>query len=324
MSDHFDASGASNPDGDARVDITDHYVFRKPEDASKTIFVLNVNSPATAASDFRAGAVYETLIDTNDDAVGDVTFQYRFTARDLTTGEQFADVDRVDAAGSVRLLTGAPVSFGETANITDGSDGVRFFAGLRSDPFFFDAIAFLADMSFQDPGKDFFADKNVDAIVLEVPNSMLGGNPHVRVWTRTLIPATYNPSELMIADQAGRPLITTFYVDRSDYMTFNQTEPANQRDATTSSGSTFLESFTAVLMKWGYKRQRARAIARQLLPDAQPFDYSKKTGFPNGRMLRDDTPDCMLNQLTNGQKPSDYVGPHDDYLDEFPYLGRPH
>jgi hypothetical protein len=43
-----------------------------------------------------------------------------------------------------------------------------FFAGWRSDPFFFDAGGALND--FQFTGSDFFADKDVCSIVLEVPN----------------------------------------------------------------------------------------------------------------------------------------------------------
>jgi hypothetical protein len=34
------------------------------------------------------------------------------------------------------------VSFGSDAVITRGEHGVRFFAGFRSDPFFFDLLGF--------------------------------------------------------------------------------------------------------------------------------------------------------------------------------------
>ena len=45
--------------------------------------------------------------------------------------------------------------------------GYRFFAGWRSDPFFFDTEGALNNLQFT--GNDYFADKDVCSIVLEVP-----------------------------------------------------------------------------------------------------------------------------------------------------------
>jgi hypothetical protein len=44
----------------------------------------------------------------------------------------------------------------------------------------------------------------------------------------------------------------------------------------------------------------------------------------NGRLLTDDVADPFIAILTNGQVIEDKVGPHDDFLPEFPYLGPPH
>ena len=57
------------------------------------------------------------------------------------------------------------------AHVTDAG-GYRFFAGWRSDPFFFDTKGALNNLHFT--GDDFFADKDVCSIVLEVPNAVLG------------------------------------------------------------------------------------------------------------------------------------------------------
>ncbi len=59
----------------------------------------------------------------------------------------------------------------------------RFFAGWLSDPFFFDANGLFNKMQFT--GDDFFADKNVCGIVIELPNSALATNK-VGLWARTL------------------------------------------------------------------------------------------------------------------------------------------
>jgi hypothetical protein len=57
------------------------------------------------------------------------------------------------------------------------------FFGWRSDSFFFDANGLFNNMQFT--GDDFFADKDVCSIVLELPNAALGGN-QVGLWGRTV------------------------------------------------------------------------------------------------------------------------------------------
>lgn len=335
MADHLDAPGLMSPAMDARVDITDHYAFQKPGDSSKTILILNVNPLApTHADEFRHDALYETLVDTNGDARPDISFRYRFTRKH--EGRQFARVTRA-VMGDTELEEGhvheeletevlvehAPVSFGTEAHITHGEDGVRFFAGFRSDPFFFDLLGFLNGLKFT--GSDFFVDKNVFGMALEMPNRLLGENPKIGVWTRTLVPMTLQPDHLAQVDQMGRPAINTVFNHKDDKNTFNVTQPADQRTAKTMTGQTFLEVFTLELEALGgYSPTQAEQIAKILLPDILTFDFSSSAGFLNGRRLQDDVIDISLNLVTNGKIKGDGVGPHTDYLSEFPYLGRPH
>ncbi len=42
------------------------------------------------------------------------------------------------------------------------------------------------------------------------------------------------------------------------------------------------------------------------------------------RLFTDDVGDYLVAILTNGRVTEDKVGPHDDFLPEFPYLGPPH
>ena len=335
MADHLDAPGLMSPAMDARVDITDHYAFQKPGDSSKTILILNVNPLApTHADEFRHDALYETLVDTNGDARPDISFRYRFTRKH--EGRQFARVTRA-VMGDTELEEGhvheeletevlvehAPVSFGTEAHVTHGEDGVRFFAGFRSDPFFFDLLGFLNGLKFT--GSDFFVDKNVFGMALEMPNRLLGENPKIGVWTRTLVPMTLQPDHLAQVDQMGRPAINTVFNHKDDKNTFNVTQPADQRTAKTMTGQTFLEVFTLELEALGgYSPTQAEQIAKILLPDILTFDFSSSAGFLNGRRLQDDVIDISLNLVTNGKIKGDGVGPHTDYLSEFPYLGRPH
>ncbi len=190
MADHLDAFFAGQPSlltgtnpgehapaMDPRVDITDIYAFQKPSDASRSILIMNVN-PLALSSVFRPDAIYELKVDANSDAVADIAFRIRFS--EVEGGAQTATVHRATGAlaaapndGGPAIVHAAPVSFDGSAQITQ-QNGFQFFAGLRSDPFFFDLVAFLKGFQFTNPGSDFFIDKNVFGIVLDVPNAALG------------------------------------------------------------------------------------------------------------------------------------------------------
>jgi len=343
MADHLDAPDLTSPAMDPRVDITDHYAFQKPDHPERTILILNVNPLApTHAAEFRSDAVYQTLVDTNGDAVPELVFQYTFTAKD-SNGDQFASAVRTDLTGKVNgvptkdvtvsLVNNAPVSLTPEAHITQGHEGTQFFAGIRSDPFFFDLAGFLHGLQFT--GADFFADKNVFGIVLDIPNFLLGGNNKVGIWTRTLVPMTMQPDRLAQADQMGRPAINTVFNHGNDKNLFNVTQPANQRNLISTvaptAGQTLVSVFQEELQalsegspKGQYTADQALGIAQILLPDILTYDYTSAAGYLNGRRLQDDVIDISLNLVTNGKVTGDGAGPHTDYLFDFPYLGRPH
>ena len=327
MADHLDAPGLMSPNGDPKADITDIYIFQKPTDPTKSIVILNVNPLApTLADEFQHGAAYDMLIDTDGDARADIGYRVSFSEK--VNGMQFASVEltrRLPGIGEdhdheegVRIIEHAPVSFGSDAIITEGEDegeGFRFFAGIRSDPFFFDLLGFLNGLKFT--GNDFFVDKNVFGIVLEVPNRRgLGKNPKLGYWARTMTPLANG--DLRQDDQMGRPAINTVFNHGSAKNLFNATPPADQR-------AIFGASFAATLVSLGgYTASQATAITHILLPDILTYDYSSSAGFLNGRKLTDDVIDIELTLVTNGGITTDMVGPHTDYLSTFPYLGKPH
>ena len=145
MSHHYSGLNIGFPRGDARLDLTDLYAFPQPEDPGKSIFIMNVhpsvglNPPGpTTAEPFAPKARYELKIDTNGDAVANISYEVRFSS--LEGGEQSATLRRVEgaqapetgAAGKI-ILEGVPVSTGREAHVTQAGDH-RFFAGWRSDP----------------------------------------------------------------------------------------------------------------------------------------------------------------------------------------------
>jgi Domain of unknown function (DUF4331) len=147
MSHHASGPNFGFPRGDARLDMTDLYAFPKPGDPSKSIIVFNVHpsfrldSPEpTTKEPFAPGALYEFKIDTNGDAVTDLTYSVQFASSG--DGKQTATVYRLQvkqAPGmghdSEVVVQQAPVSVKKGALVTQVGD-FRFFFGWRSDPFY--------------------------------------------------------------------------------------------------------------------------------------------------------------------------------------------
>ncbi len=322
MSHHYSGPDFSFPHGDARLDFTDLYAFQKPGDASKSILIMNVHpsageSPAgpTTSEPFASEALYELKIDTDGDAIADFAYRVRFST--FENGAQTAAVRRVDgqqAAGTGDggrvIVDGAPVSTGREARITQAGD-IRFFAGWRSDPFFCDVEGAKNNLQFT--GDDFFGDKDICSIVLEVPNSALG-TKELRLWARTL--TQDDLGGWMQVERGARPAQAVILVEERD--AYLAGEPTTDER--------FIAGFAHALEHTGgYSPAEAKRVAGTLLPDVLFYDPRRPASFPdNGRTLTDDAFDSFIRVLTNGKVTEDKVGPHGDLLLDFPYVGPPH
>jgi len=155
---------------------------------------MNVHPSATlihpepsTAQPFAPDGLYEIKIDTNGGGVADIAYRVRVSVS--SDGLEIATLRRVKGIaaaqtgdGGVIVIDRAPISRGTHAQVTGAGD-FRFFAGWRSEPFFFDTLGAVNNLQFT--GADFFLDKDVCAIVLEVPNSEFGSKK-VGLWARTL------------------------------------------------------------------------------------------------------------------------------------------
>lgn len=299
------------------LNITDFYAFPKPGDTSKTILIMNVNPmPPKLADSFDPAAVYEFRVDADGDAIADIAFRVTFSA--YANGQQMATVRRAtgqqatsnDDSGEI-IIANAPVSFGSQVQVTNAGD-YAFFAGSRSDPFFFDLMGFCNNLRFT--GTDYFLDKDVFGIVLEVPNSALGAQAKVGLWTRVL---WSHDGEWQQVARLGLPLVNILFNTAADKDLFNRSEPSQQK-------ALFLDKVVAQLESMGHTASRAQEVAQMFIPDILHYDSSSSQGFFNGRRLSDDVADIILNLVTAGKTTTDMVGSHNDYLAAFPYLGQPH
>jgi hypothetical protein len=322
MTHHYSGPNFGFPRGDPRLDITDLLAFPKPGDAGKSVVIMNMHPSVginplgpTTNEPFAPEALYELRVDTNGDMVADIAYRVRFLKSD--TGAMTATVRRAEgseAAGRGEegkvIFQGAAVSMGHEAKVAE-SGAYRLFSGWRSDPFFFDLTGFQNKMQFT--GTDFFADKDVCSVALELPVSDIGGGVRLNLWHRSLVLVD---GSWVQADRGARPTQTPFLAsaEREAYL---DGEPAQDER--------FVAMFAHVLeQSGGYTPERAMEAARSLLPDVLPYDPKQLAAYPgNGRTPTDDSKDVFLT-VFNGKLTWDKCGPHTDLLHEFPFLGPPH
>jgi hypothetical protein len=321
-------------------DINDVYAFQG-RNANRTVLAMTTNPAINAfGGAFGTNVRYLINVDRDGDAVRDLAYVWRFGP--VSGGAQHYVVTRYSGSNARTLEHGRRIASGSTGGTGIGTarDGVKAFAGVRSDPFFFDLTGFVgtvfglgADRLGSNP-TDFFAGLNTNALVLEVPDASLGAT-HIGVWGQT---QWWNGTSWKIGDRMGRPAINTVFnnalVDPNAAQTkdrFNATRPARQR---TAFGGLFRNNIIATLTNINaalgtgcpdYDAGTAGNIADLLLPDVLTYDTSTAAQGPlNGRALADDVIDVELGLTTNGCVPSDGVSAHSDYLSSFPYLGVPH
>lgn len=191
--DHIDAPAVTGNGND----ITDVYAFQA-QDNNNLVLVVNTQgllSPtATSTASFKENVLMEINIDNNGDAVEDLVIQairkgdkmYFFGPVAPGTPGINSTIKTDSPAGNVAISAyGSPVVIGTSAS------GMKFFAGPRDDPFFFDLTAYKAIIAgtataFADPGVDTFKGTNVLSTVIEIPKTMLGtGTGDINIWAET-------------------------------------------------------------------------------------------------------------------------------------------
>jgi hypothetical protein len=314
MSNHFSAANLKFPGDDARLDLTDLFVFQAPADPAKIVLIIDVN-PFMTGSEFHPGAVYRINIDNDGDAHADAGFTFTFS--EPSNGTQTATAYYATGAAARQpgpagdvLIAGTPVGFDATAWPVQAGP-CRLFFGVRSDPFFADAEGALH--GFQWTGQDTFAGKNVLSIALEVPNDMLGAGPEIGVWATVSL---RRDGTLVQMDRGGHPTINPFINPDDAKDEYNTRQPADDV-------ANYLQPWSKLLQDNGYPPEEAKAAVLTVLPDILRYDRDRPAAYPNGRALTDDVYSARFAWLTHGKVTSDGLKPHDDLLAEFPYLGLP-
>jgi hypothetical protein len=333
MSNHFTGLSLGPPMGDQRLDLCDLYAFQSPSDSNRTVIILNANPLADALN---PDAIYRVNIDNDGDYLNDLAFSYVFSKPQngrqtvnvfLAKGEESRSVEAV----GTKIIADGEVSFGSKPNIIK-SGSYTFFAGSRSDAFFFDfdGVKNLFDTSgkrnFTDlhltgkypwTGVDSNTEANVFSTVIELPTSELNPKGAIHIWGRCSVPGD---GKWLHVDRAGHPSVSSFFNTDDTKLEYNASEPVNDRKR-------WLEQFIHLLGHTGnYTRDEAiAAIDKEgTLPDVLSFDPTKPAKYPNGRTFMEDVIDYRLAFLTKNECPPSGLKPHSDTLKEFPYIGTPH
>ncbi len=326
MSNHFSADNLKYPGDDARLDLTDLFVFGSPGDPGKTVLIIDSNPFMTGSlfpwlpaeihgNAFHPDAVYRINVDNDGDVHADAAFTLVFSqpGNGSQTGTAYyatgPQARQPEPAGDV-LIADTPVGFDATARPVQAGP-VRLFAGVRSDPFFADLEGALH--GFQWTGQDAFAGKNVLSIALEVPNDMLGAGPEIGVWATISL---RRDGTLVQMDRGGHPTINPFINPDGAKNEYNARHPAD--DVANQLGP-----WSKILEAGGYPPDEARAAALTVLPDVLRYDRTQPATYPNGRVLTDDVYSARFAWLTHGKVGPDGLKPHDDLRAEFPFLGLP-
>jgi Domain of unknown function (DUF4331) len=313
MSNHFSAAMLKFPGSDPRLDLTDVFVFASPERPGRTVLIFDVN-PFMTGADFHPDAVYRLNVDNDGDTQADVAFSlvYAESNGGAQTGTVYyatgSDAREREALGEA-IIQDTPVGFEPDAKPVEACE-CRFFIGVRSDPFFADGEGPFHDWHFT--GEDTFAGKNILCMALEVPNEMLGHGPEIAVWATTSVRQN---GELVQVDRYGNPSFNPFFVEELKDK-FNAGHPADDV-------ADFLEPWSQLLESRGYPPGVAEETALTVLPDVMHYNRNRPAHYPNGRVVTDDIYDIRMQFLTYGRVKCDGVLLHDDYLNEFPFLGVP-
>jgi hypothetical protein len=323
MSNHFSAANFKSPGDDARLDVTDLFVFTAPDDLDRTVLIMNSN-PFAKGNEFHPDAVYRFNIDNDGDAVADVAFSFTFS--EPKKGQQTAaayyatgdDARNREPRGEV-LIEAAPVSF-DSAGMPVQAGSCRLFIGKRSDPFFADAEGVLHWLAAGEPGifdwtgADVFGEANIFSIVLEVPNEMLGPGPVIGAWISVSV---RRDGTLVQMDREGNPSFNPILNPDEVKDGFNGTDPVDDV-------KNHLKPLSETLQRHGYAPDEAQAAALTLLPDILYYDRTMPAHYPNGRVMTDDVFSTRMIFMTHGRANPQGVKPHDDLTATFPFLGTPH
>jgi hypothetical protein len=317
MSHHLDSPIARQ---DIRLDITDLYVFRGQ---TGTVFAINVCHSIFGpipAPGYHPEGMYEFKIDSNGDAVEDITYRLTFDERD-ENGKQRYVVRRIQGPEATKPHEpGVVVAEGVTGETVKTASGLRVWAGQAGDPFWIEPDVLHAvghafqdgttvNLSGWDPARatNLFAGHTVYSIVLEVPDQELlaaaGGNRRVGIWAVSTL-AT-DAGGWRSINRVGLPMIHPLFTQFNEDLG-NRLNAGFPHDDFATHGERVKKAVAGVVAAYGTAEDPqayAETVAHRFCPNILPYEIGTPAVFGfvgwNGRSLTDNTPDVMFSLAAN-------------------------
>ncbi len=340
MSHHFDTKLAKE---DPSLNVCDFYLFEGGAGATVMAMTVNPDVGVSTSDLLHPEGLYAFRFDLDGDAREEVTFKFRFsephhTDNDEHTHSQKFEVRRATGEDALRGAAGDLLLEGETGKVETRAD-VLAYAGIAPELFAGDAFAlhafltaFYKNHSYDGDAflhrQNFFAKRNVTAIVLEVPSHLIGQG-RVRGWATISL---YGHAPETQVSRWGLPLITHLFLNDPDAQDtkeqFNGSVPSEDEARFSKAIADFSEKMARYAGSAADPLAYGRQIAGLLCPMTLPYELGTPARFDragfNGRALGDDVMDVMLTLATNKEL-ADGVAPDRGRIhSEFPYYGNPY
>jgi hypothetical protein len=342
--DHRDAPTV---DEYSAIDINDVFVFRDPPCTTTScgsrnlVIVLSTQSVADPqfgpSYHFQDNALYQINFTTRSDAKRTASIDVVFgpfrsqpdcpTAAACQTFQAFFP-DGIVVSGFATQGTAGAAHLVPVITTTETKAGpIMAFAGPREDPFFFDLVGFdrsIASGKNEFTGVDAFLGRNIDAIALEFPISLVfpaktctgtlsasGFTTPCGVWAVTYL-GHYEPEStrdsdsdrLNQIDRMGNPAVNTALIPAALKDSFNFGQP---KDDAKNFAAVILDQILSLDKAFGTCPSTATSaascnpnvplLASVSVPDTLKFALNLPDGFPNGRQLADRTTDLLISLI---------------------------
>ena len=360
--DHGDAPNASN---DAAGDLNDIYAFLDPNDNTQIVVVVTLRGFIPAGENANFGNFDHRILtaielEVTGDAVADAFLAVTFSPQTSRSATQTATITAVPLpSGTPITLFTAPTTISSAAPTappqtvtTNAATGIRFFAGMTDDPFFFDIPAFgrfvasvlagTPDPSQLTRGRDSFAGYNTMAIVVSLPRSLFGGVTSLGVGARTFrVSGTLGQPGFAVIEQLDREGVPAVNVALTPFGLKNAynlaSPPQDAAGQFAGVAGNPASGIVGILTALGTNANNIGTLAsvavnngdllrlNLTLPNAGSGGGTGANGFPNGRRLQDDVVDTLLTIIANDTPLGDNVdGNEKTFQDTFPFLATPH
>jgi hypothetical protein len=327
--DHGDAPFASN---NQSTDIADVFAFLDPNDNTRLILAMTQRGFIASGENANFGIFdqflkYRLQLETTGDAQPDQFIDITFSPVQQSGGPQTATIELPSGQVFTALTTRSTTAPDAPVQVVteDEETGIKFFAGLVDDPFFFDIPGFsrfvnsvlngAPDPTQLQRGRDSFAGYNVMGIALSIPLSFLSPPDVVGVSgvilrnaaTRVGANGFKTFGEFQQVERMGNPAVNVALIPFSRKNEYNFATPVDDANGR------FADDIVNTLMALGTNETNIGILASVAVTNG---DYLRldtriantgpmggtnpEAGFPNGRRLADDTIDTLLAIITNG------------------------